>query len=724
MAQQETVNLLVDVQVEASKALKNQQELKEALQEAKAELKALKQSDGELSQAYIQQEAIVKQLNQQLAANGRVLTALADNTSTASGAYATLNKEAADAARAAKDLSVAYGVNDERTKAAVANAKALSDQLKEVDNSVGQNQRNVGNYPQVFDLSNTSMGRFQTMLQGFGGTAQTVGGVASNAFTGMKTQAVAMGRAFLTPPIGIIVIVLGAIMIAAQKLSAAFKKNDEASTKLEQAFAQFKPIAEGIAWIFDKIAVIAANLILGFAKMATAVLNLIPAYRKSAEAAEQLVLSQDRLEETERRYTVKSAERNKEIARLKKEAVNTQKYTDKQIEDMLKKADNLALKNFEDDKKRKAETLRIIIAKAKQEKDTSDATANAIAQARAAMFQAEEAYYSETMRLASKANAAAERMEADRIAKEKEQAEKAEQRRKEAQEKRKAREEENRKWREQQTADFIKNTDAEIAKMVEAAEKAKAALDKLKEPIKVEQEDEADISDITKYLSDIEAAKMQITEASELSILARKQQILDLEYEAAMANAKKIGADTTAIEQAYSANKKKISQAEISAKMDMASGFANNIAEIFGKQTKVGKLAASAAIAIDTAKGAMAAFTSMQSIPVVGPALGVAAAGAVIAKGVRSIKDVWAVKSGLPGDGGGGGASVPTSAAGSVASVTGSVVARQSGSTQQVATQTAMTEAMKAAPTTAVLVTNDLTTAWDNKVQLKNDNSL
>ena len=156
----------------------------------------------------------------------------------------------------------------------------------------------------------------------------------------------------------------------------------------------------------------------------------------------------------------------------------------------------------------------------------------------------------------------------------------------------------------------------------------------------------------------------------------------------------------------------------------MASGFANNIAEIFGKQTKVGKLAASAAIAIDTAKGAMAAFTSMQAIPVVGPALGIAAAGAVIAKGARSIKDVWAVKSGLPGDGGGGGASVPTSAAGSVASVSGSVVARQSGSTQQVATTTAMTEAMKAAPTQTVLVTNDLTTALDNKVQLKNDNSL
>ena len=722
MAQQETMTLLLDVQIEAEKAVQNQKDLIYQLSVAKKELDDLKKSEGMMSDAYIAQEATVKQLNQQLAANGRVLTAMADNTSTASGAYAALNKEAADAARLAKDMAAAYGSNNSKTVEAVAHAKELSDQLKEVDASVGQNQRNIGNYPQVFDLSNTSIGRFQSMLQGFGGTATTVGGVAGNAFTGMKTQAIAMGKAFLTPPIGIIVLVLGAIMLAAQKLSAAFKKNDEASTKLEQAFAQFKPIAEAISWVFDKIAVLAANLILGFSKMASAVLSLIPAYKKSAEAAEKLVIAQDRLEEKEREYTVNSALRNKEIARLKKEAVNTQKYTDEQIAAMLKKADDLALKNFEEDKKRKAETLRILIAKAKQEKDTSDETANAIAQARAAMYQSEEAYFSETMRLATKANAAAERIQKDKEDKEKAANERAEQRRKEQQEKIKARDDKNKKWREEQTEAEIKAFDDAQKKMIASREEALKKLNDL--TIGIEEEPEVDTGSAVKYLEDVEAAKQAIRESSDLVYLDYQQTQLDLEYQAAIANAKKIGVSTTAIDKAYSEQKKKLAQAEISAKMDLASGFANNIAEIFGKQTKVGKLAASAAIAIDTAKGAMAAFTSMQSIPVVGTALGVAAAGAVIAKGARSIKDVWAVKSGLPGDGGGGGASVPTGAMSGASSTTGSIVARQSGSTQQQLTQNAVDSALKMNPSQPVLVVPNLTEVQNNMVQLKADNSL
>lgn len=519
----------------------------------------------------------------------------------------------------------------------------LKQEVKDNAQTMGDFQDSVGNYPKIFDLSGTSIGKFQTMLQGFGGTAQTVGGVASKAFTGMKAQAISLGKAFLTPPIGIIVIVLGAIMFAIQKLSAAFKKNDDASTSLGVAFAQFKPIAEGIAWVFDKIAVVVANLILGFAKMATAVLNLIPAYKKAAQAAEELVIAEDNLEETERKYTVKSAERNKEIARLKKEAVNTQKYTDKQIEDMLKKADGLALKNFEDDKKRKAETLRIIIAKAKQEKDTSDETANAIAQARAAMYQAEEAYYSETMRLSSKANAAAQRIEADRIAKEKEQAAAAEQRRKDRQARLEQELAERREIVKQEIKDF---DDAQKAK-VKAYADAMAAIEALKTEI-VEDLGDDDFGDVKKYLSDLEEAKKVIAETNAIDSLAYQQGILDAEYEQAIENAKKIGISTTAIDAAYAEQKKQISEAETAAKLDMASDFAGNLSTIFGESTKLGKAAAAAQIAIDTYKGALAAYASMASVPIVGQALGIVAAAAVGVKGAKAIKDVYSVKETFP----------------------------------------------------------------------------
>ena len=76
----------------------------------------------------------------------------------------------------------------------------LDSQVKANDKSMGNFQRNVGNYPQVFDLSGTAIGRLQNMLQGLGGEASTVGGVAGNAFAGMKAQAISLGKAFLTPP--------------------------------------------------------------------------------------------------------------------------------------------------------------------------------------------------------------------------------------------------------------------------------------------------------------------------------------------------------------------------------------------------------------------------------------------------------------------------------------------------------------------------------------------
>jgi hypothetical protein len=204
---------------------------------------------------------------------------------------------------------------------------------------------------------------------------------------------------------------------------------------------------------------------------------------------------------------------------------------------------------------------------------------------------------------------------------------------------------------------------------------------------------------------------------------------LDESYKAQVAAAIKAGIDTTNITALYNKQKEDLEKKSTAAKLDLASGFAGNLANIFGKSTKVGKAAASASIAIDTVKGAMAAFTSMASIPIVGLPLGIAAAGAVVAQGAKAIKDVWATKSGLPGDSGGGGATAPSNpATGSVpiapTAITGGLVSRQSGQVEQAATTQAVQSAMAAAPTRTVLVTNDLTVAQNERVALKTSNSL
>lgn len=60
--------------------------------------------------------------------------------------YQLLNKEYLAAQINAKDLATQYGVESVEAKEAAASALALSLQLKEIDSSVGQNQRSVGNY--------------------------------------------------------------------------------------------------------------------------------------------------------------------------------------------------------------------------------------------------------------------------------------------------------------------------------------------------------------------------------------------------------------------------------------------------------------------------------------------------------------------------------------------------------------------------------------------------
>ena len=239
----------------------------------------------------------------------------------------------------------------------------------------------------------------------------------------------------------------------------------------------------------------------------------------------------------------------------------------------------------------------------------------------------------------------------------------------------------------------------------------------------VQEVDDLDTTALTQYVKDLEDAKAYVKGESYTTQLDAEQAFLDEQYARQIANAQKVGADTNTIQQAYAIASKEIEKKKTDANLGLASQFAGNIATIFGKNTKVGKAAASAQIAIDTYKGAMAAFSSMQSIPIVGPALGVAAAAAVAVQGAKAIKDVWATKSGLPGDGGGGGGANVTGAV-PTASVTGSLVSRTSGQTQQQAQTTAVSTALQQNPTVPVLVVDNVTDAQANKVQVKSTNSL
>lgn len=84
----------------------------------------------------------------------------------------------------------------------------------------------------------------------------------------------------------------------------------------------------------------------------------------------------------------------------------------------------------------------------------------------------------------------------------------------------------------------------------------------------------------------------------------------------------------------------------------------SDLSAILGKESAAGKAAAIASATIDTYQSAQASYKSLAGIPVIGPALGAAAAGAAIVSGIGTVKKIAATK--VPGGGGGGGGSVPS----------------------------------------------------------------
>ena len=79
-------------------------------------------------------------------------------------------------------------------------------------------------------------------------------------------------------------------------------------------------------------------------------------------------------------------------------------------------------------------------------------------------------------------------------------------------------------------------------------------------------------------------------------------------------------------------------------KMMVASKFMGQMSSMMDsnsrKQFEIGKAAAIAQVAIDTPKAAMSAYSAMSGIPIIGPALGIAAAAAAVASGASQIQNI------------------------------------------------------------------------------------
>ena len=155
-------------------------------------------------------------------------------------------------------------------------------------------------------------------------------------------------------------------------------------------------------------------------------------------------------------------------------------------------------------------------------------------------------------------------------------------------------------------------------------------LEKLK--IVLEQEQEIELERLQGKI-DIYALGTQARIDAENEYKERKQ-ALDLE----------IASNEDAINKEKSKNEIKWSELTEKEKLSIISDGFSNLASILGEESAAGKAAAIAAATIDTYSSATASYSSLAGIPVIGPALGAAAAGAAIVSGLATVKQILATK--------------------------------------------------------------------------------
>ena len=417
---------ILDVKLDAGKVAQDLQDLITRIAALKAQQKELNDQikagndiDGKYAEQLIRvkdQLAWTEKQAKGLSATTKLLNA---DTLTYSDSLNGERQKLADMQKAYDQLDKAQR-ESEGGKAFLEAIKAQSDAVKGLEGDTGRFQRNVGNYPQIFQQvapginnATSALGRFNEMANltpgAFKEMAKGIGGATKAALK------------FIATPLGAILTAIVAVIKLLQagwsKLTEAIAKNDDAGTAVARLYAVvIQPAIDAVTAAFAKLAD-------WVGKVANALADFFGGATKAGDAAESLVVATDNLEEAERNYVVNTAKNNAEIAKLRDKAVDKEKYTVAQRKQFLEEAAKLEKENLEADKAIKAEKLRIMEETAKRERDTSDATKDKIAKARADLYASEQAYYSKTKELNSqiiamgKEEAAAAKAKADAIAK-------------------------------------------------------------------------------------------------------------------------------------------------------------------------------------------------------------------------------------------------------------------------------------------------------------------
>ena len=389
-----------------------------SLKSAKSYIDRLRASLIDLDETSEEYEERVEEIDKVQDKLNKAMKATGDKAKDAEGSYNALSKKMSELKKAFKET------NDEAERDKLAKQiVGINDQLKEMDESIGNYQRNVGNYE----------GAFTNGLNNIAAKVKALSDPMSLAKKGVNALGKAL-KSLLTNPVGAFIM---AIVVAVKALKKGFEQSETASNSLKKAFSAFQPVINAINNAFTGFAKLVGNiaekaipaLVNGLQKAGDWMMTLLnkigivsdkklESFRKSIEAQKEAVkTTQDltdreiELTEKRRKFQVNEAKTEMEVSELRAKAADKDKYSAKQREKFLNQAIAKERK-LNDEKLALAQEEYDILKKRSELTDNDAETNDALAAAEANLYNTKKEYYAKERELISQKIAAGQELSA------------------------------------------------------------------------------------------------------------------------------------------------------------------------------------------------------------------------------------------------------------------------------------------------------------------------
>lgn len=368
MANIETKTIL---QVDTRQATASLRAYQQAINATKESMAGLTNEDLAYQQGLQDLKALQSEYN-------RIMRLSVQETKAAEGSYNALVVELAKL----KEQWKSTGDEAERARL-TKEVNRVKEQLTDLDDSIGNWQRNVGNY------ENDIIAAFQRMGLGIKGIGMT----AKAVIPMIKGVGSALWALAKNP----FVIGLSAFIALWRKLSSSLKNNEEAFDRIRIALAPLKVVGVAVQQVFDRLVGVIADA----AEAVGRFLERVGLVKGTAAELKAIAKEEDEIEDMRRQNRKQEAADRKEANRLRAESYKTEKYTEAQRADMLRHAADLEMgigKRQEELAQREAEVRQRKAALTANSRETNDQ----LAESEAAVDDAMASTYASMGRLNSR----------------------------------------------------------------------------------------------------------------------------------------------------------------------------------------------------------------------------------------------------------------------------------------------------------------------------------